>query len=389
MDDNSILDRVLSSKQVSDIENFNPSETLSALLKELTTKEAETLSSRFGLRGQPEQTLEEIGRRFAVTRERVRQIEDSAITKLKTFRRFNDIMHPTEELIREVLEMHGGASTEKNLLQELFRDLVPSESDRRAVLFFLHELLADRFDRIGKAEKLHDGWKLRGVLLVHIQEMIEHILSVFRTKRSPMNGEALYTALQGLPYFEAHPEKLTESSLVSYLALSPQIGKNPYQEYGLVTWGTIAPKRMNDKIYLILHRHGKPLHFSEITRMINETGFDRRIAYPPTVHNELILNKQYVLVGRGIYALREWGYKPGVVADVLQEILLQANEPLTREQLVAKVLEQRLVKKNTIHLALADAKRFTKLPDDRYFIAKSAINENVANINTPQPPVTQ
>ena len=127
---------------------------------------------------------------------------------------------------------------------------------------------------------------------------------------------------------------------------------------------------MNDKIYLILKKASQPLHFEEITEQINKVGFDHRKAYAPTVHNELILNEQYVLVGRGIYALQEWGYKPGVVSDVLEVILRNSTEPMTRDELVTVVLKQRVVKKNTIHLALTDRKRFQRLSDGRYTLAQ-------------------
>ncbi len=129
---------------------------------------------------------------------------------------------------------------------------------------------------------------------------------------------------------------------------------------------------MHDKILLVMRKHGQPMHFQEIAQKINELGFDQRQAYPPTVHNELILNDEYVLIGRGLYALREWGYKPGVVADVLAAVLQAAGQPMTRDQLVAKVLEQRRVKRNTIHLALTNQQRFTRLPDGRYTLAAGA-----------------
>ena len=132
---------------------------------------------------------------------------------------------------------------------------------------------------------------------------------------------------------------------------------------------------MNDKIYLVLKKEGKPLHFNKITELINKVNFDHRRAYPPTVHNELILNDRYVLVGRGIYALSEWGYKPGIVADVLVDILKEAAHSMDREQLVKTVLEQRLVKKNTIHLALTDRSKFKKLPNGQYALADELKNK--------------
>lgn len=372
MDDTSILDRVLSSKQTADIANFNPAETLSALFRQLSQKEEDVLRRRFGLNGKPSETLEEIGKRYAVTRERIRQIENTAIQKMKQHREFRSIIAPTEDLIRQVLETHGSVMTEEALLDELFRASGTPDADRRVVLFLLAELLNDTFDKIDETTGLRPGWKLKAASLSIVRETIEHIVEVVKQHGRPITIEELFNELKSLPYFNDHPDRLSEEIILSSIELSPEIAKNPYGEYGLTSWGSIVPKRMNDKIYLVLKKHGKPVHFNEITRLINETGFDRRRAYPPTVHNELILNKQYVLVGRGIYALREWGYMPGVVADVLVDLLKKSVEPMTRDELVNKVLEQRMVKKNTVYLALANREKFEKLPDGRYRLAAAA-----------------
>jgi RNA polymerase primary sigma factor len=53
------------------------------ILEELDPREAEILTLRFGLDGSKPKTLEEVGRRFKVTRERVRQIQNIALTKLR------------------------------------------------------------------------------------------------------------------------------------------------------------------------------------------------------------------------------------------------------------------------------------------------------------------
>lgn len=111
------------------------------------------------------------------------------------------------------------------------------------------------------------------------------------------------------------------------------------------------------------------MHFRKITDTINEIKFDGKKAHPATVHNELILDHdRYVLVGRGIYALKEWGYKPGVVADVITEILAQSPEPLARQEIIRRVLEKRLVKESTIILALMNKKRFKKNGQGTYQI---------------------
>jgi RNA polymerase primary sigma factor len=53
------------------------------ILEELDAREAEILTMRFGLDGNKPRTLEEVGKRFKVTRERVRQIQNIALTKLR------------------------------------------------------------------------------------------------------------------------------------------------------------------------------------------------------------------------------------------------------------------------------------------------------------------
>lgn len=369
MQESSILDRVLSSKQVADIQNFAPADIVADLLKELTPKEAETLSRRFGLGGMQCETLEVIGKRFGVTRERIRQIEGAAIVKIKSFRRFAENVHPAEELIRQILESSGGAMTEERLLAELFRDHAPHEHDEVSVRFLLNVLLVDHFDHVDGSQGLRPGWKVKTVLLGPLKEALEAVVHYLERTKQSMTVETLHQKLAEEPYFREHPDRINEETLNSYLELNPQTGRNPFGEYGLTAWGSIAPRRMNDKIYLVLKKCGKPMHFTEIAQVINDTGFDRRKAYAPTVHNELILNKQYVLVGRGVYALREWGYKPGVVADVLSGILRGSSKPMARDELVAKVLEQRQVKKNTIHLALTDKTKFAKHQDGTYSLA--------------------
>jgi RNA polymerase primary sigma factor len=56
---------------------------ITEVLTELDPREAEILTLRFGLDGNKPKTLEEVGRKFKVTRERVRQIQNIALTKLR------------------------------------------------------------------------------------------------------------------------------------------------------------------------------------------------------------------------------------------------------------------------------------------------------------------
>jgi hypothetical protein len=83
----------------------------------------------------------------------------------------------------------------------------------------------------------------------------------------------------------------------------------------------------------------------------------------------LIKDARFVLVGRGLYALSEWGYTAGVVKEVLKEIL-EAEGPLSREEIIDKVRKERYVKDNTILVNLQDGNLFKKLANGTYTIAE-------------------
>ncbi len=368
----SILDKIISTKQLSDIEHFNPSEVLSLLFKELSGKEEDILRRRYALSGTEEQTLEEIGKLYQVTRERIRQIEKAGVLKLRRARHFPDTIRPIEHLVTSIVTAHGGVMEERALLDQLLSYSGPTEANRRAVLFFLSELLSDKVESLPADGDIRTAWRLKNAGLDLLRETIQALRATIESVGQPTDLANLLARFRESSFSQEHAARLTDDFISSALELSQHIAKNPYGEYGLTSWGSIAPRRMSDKIFLVLKKEGKPLHFTEIAKRINDAGFDNRKAYPPTVHNELILNQEYVLVGRGIYALREWGYREGVVAEVLVDVLTKAGKPMTRDELVESVLRQRMVKKNTVHLALTNKTLFQRLDGGEYTLASQS-----------------
>ncbi|HCJ52634.1 MAG: hypothetical protein A2898_04120 [Candidatus Kerfeldbacteria bacterium RIFCSPLOWO2_01_FULL_48_11] len=366
----SLLDRVISSKKTAEIEQFQPLETIAALLKHLPYREEDVLRRRYGLSASEPETLEGIGKLYGVTRERIRQVESSAILKLRGLKSFRELVKPVQDTIASVLEQHGGVMREESLFAHVLQIAGNTEQNRRAVHFMLSELLKDVFQKIKPTRELRGSWKLTAAPLHLLNMSLERLIDIIRHAGKPALFHDLYEHVSKDPFFQEHASQLTEDAVASYIEISQHIDKNPYQEYGLIEWGNIAPKRMDDKIYLVLKKHGKPMHFTKIAEMINQMHFDERKAYPPTVHNELILSEKYVLIGRGIYALKEWGYTPGIVADVLVRTLKAAGKPLSRNDLVEAVLKQRIVKKNTIYLALTDKKAFHRMSDGTYTLAE-------------------
>jgi len=61
-------------------------EELFRVLDSLPTRDRKVLELRFGLKGERPRTLEEVGERFGVTRERIRQLENKTLNRLKNFR---------------------------------------------------------------------------------------------------------------------------------------------------------------------------------------------------------------------------------------------------------------------------------------------------------------
>jgi hypothetical protein len=151
-----------------------------------------------------------------------------------------------------------------------------------------------------------------------------------------------------------------------WLELSKQVGRNPLGEWGKADSPQVRVKSVRDLAYLTVKRHGSPMHFTEVAKAIESTfGKKTHIA---TTHNELIKDSRFILVGRGTYGLGEWGYKPGVVRDVIKDIL-KKNGPLSKEDIIDRVLKERFLKKNTILVNLQNAKYFKKNKQGLYTVA--------------------
>jgi hypothetical protein len=140
--------------------------------------------------------------------------------------------------------------------------------------------------------------------------------------------------------------------------------------WGLIKWPTVNPKNIRDKIYVILSENGKHMHFNEIAEAIKASDFKRKDVTTQAIHNELIKDKRFVLIGRGIYALKEWGYKKGTVADIISEVLKAAGEPLHRDEIVKRVLKSRFVKETTILLNLQSKPQFKRVAKATYELAE-------------------
>lgn len=364
-----LLDTVSASYERTQLVNLEPARAAKSLLAYLKSeREREILSRRFGLDGQDEETLEALGKRVHLTRERVRQIEKQALYTLEKLAPKPQDVQALFALITEVLLRHGKVMGERDLFAELLANH-PGRANHQGLLFLLH--IGDQYRFLPENRKHRSAWSLAHFPDELIGILIGEIEHVITEGGKPLTFPELAELLTQRSFWEQAKLELNAESIRSIARIAKSIAENPFGAVGLCTWADVVPRDVGDKAYLILRHEGEPLHYSRITEFINEAGFDRRIAHKETVHNELIRDSRFVLVGRGMYALVEWGYKKGIVSDVIRELLVQAGKPLTRQEIIDGVLRVRFVKRNTIIVGLSNKKLFRKVGRDRYALVET------------------
>jgi len=323
----------------------------SKILKTLSPRQKEVILRRFALQatafpgegGDKRETLESIGKDLDITRERVRQIEKDGFLRLKPeIKKYQRIFN----YFKDCLKKTGNLRKEESLLLELAGRRLQNE-----VYFLL--TLGEDFERFGETKDFYSLWTIDQKSWNLAQKIIDSVYEKFKKAGKPLKLEELIKS-----------KFLSSEILTSYLEISKKIQRNAENFWGLKDWPEINPKRIKDKAYLVFKKEQKPLHFTQVANLIG-------LALPQTVHNELIKDSKFVLVGRGIYALKEWGYEEGVVKDVILNILKTAGRPLKKEEILEKTLKQRLVKENTVFLNLSNKKYFLRTSEGFYTIREA------------------
>ncbi len=356
-----ILDQIMGAQTQSSLNDFQPVVLIGELLLLLKERDREILSKRFGLLGSEVETLESIGKKHSLTRERVRQIEKDSLNVLK--KKKPDALNKSLQLIFDTIMEHGNIMSEDFLMQTTLLNK-SDQTELNAVKFLL--TVGDQFQNLRETSEFYESWYIVGFDFEKLRQVINQLTTILETEGHVLKQEDLYERFKQTDFFREHELELPDRVLKSYLNVSKMIQINPFNEIGLKHWTEVRPRDVGDKAYLAMKHHGKPEHYSAITKLINDNKFDDRLAYQETVHNELIKDSRFVLIGRGIYALSEWGYTKGVVADVIREILKSFGRPLTRDEIINEVMKRRQVKRNTILVGLSNRKNFQKVGKDKY-----------------------
>jgi len=400
MGNKSILDQIINNHQAEEVARLDAVEIINGLFSELNERERDVLTRRFGLHGEDRETLEEIGKIHSLTRERIRQIETSSIKRLKQLENLDSYLSGLKNVIIHLLEEHGGLMEKEYLFNNLVNfSLGTGKRDdneikhKRHFDFLISRLLHDKFEEINDSKLFKKSLKLKYHSLEHLENLTLELLAKIREVKKIFMTEDLINLSKGLGAYKTNEDKFKQTNnldisgvlssnlfqepadfinqnkaIYSILQAAREIEQNKFGHWGIDESREIRPKTINDKIYLILKNSGQSMHFAEIAEKINQVGFDKKPANAATVHNELILDDKYILVGRGLYGLKEWGYEKGTVTEVIEKVMVLAQRPLSREEIIDKVLKQRMVKKATINLALMNRQKFEPVAEGKYKI---------------------
>lgn len=345
--------------QTADKTGFKPKAIVKRLMMALPERSRSVLESRFGLGTSPDRvTLEAIGKRYSITRERVRQIENHALAALKKSPAFAQAEAAFHELER-IIDSLGGIVCEEDLLDFMTKD----KSMQNHIYFLL--VLGDPFKFRKEDDETNRCWYVDSELAGKVENALKSLYSGLSDEDLIPEGEMIDRFLKELQ--NINDKHRNNEVLRRWLTISKSIGKNPLGEWGQAHSQNVKTKGVRDYAYLAVKKHGSPLHFREVAALI-EKMFARK-AHVATTHNELIKDSRFVLVGRGMYALKEWGYTQGVVRDVVREVL-RKNGPMTKEQIIQQVLKERHVKPGTIVVNLQNQKYFKRGKDGKFSLVK-------------------
>jgi len=338
----------------SDLDDFSFENVVKSIVEEINERANAMIASRFGFYDDEIKTLNQIGDEYGISRERVRQIVQEAINKIKKKSKKDNLFEKAEEKIKFTIEKNYGIITKKDLVKAL----ITRNREGSFIDFILY--CSENFDVIEDKYEMEKTIIKIGFKMEKWKRVKENAKKVLEEKGEVLSSKTFFNK-----FSKIHSE-ISEGEFFTYMNISREIKKGVFGKWGIATWGEINPKGVRQKAYLVIKESEEPLHFKKVAKMIDKYKLNEKKTHPQTVHNELIKDDIFVLVGRGTYALREWGYQRGTVKDVIEEILKMSDNPVRQDEIVEKVLSVRDVKETTVIINLNNF--FEKIDKRKYFL---------------------
>jgi DNA-directed RNA polymerase delta subunit len=313
----------------------------------LKDREKEILTLRFGLTNERFWTLENIGKKFSITRERARQIINQSKKRLGKIK--NPKLKNLFVLIEKYIDSNGGIVGEKTLVNHFGNE---NEPEILGSVNLISEVNPNLFNI--KIDHLDAFWTTKNIHKEELNKVVNYAIKYLKEKGKITKLPEL------INHLSEKTKKLEKESIKSLLIGSYNVFVIREDKIGLIYWPEINPKNTRNKVFYIFEQANKPLHFKDISERIKNYKFAGKIPSSATVHNELISDKRFILIGKGIYALRKWGYNEGTVSDLIIE-MLKKNGKMEQEKIIEEVLEQRQVARNTIIMNLVSKPKFKRV----------------------------
>ena len=333
------------------------------LLAKVNQRSAYILKARFGLKKKEKQSLGKIGDNLEITRERVRQIESMVLKQFKKSKKSESFKLIIKKTI-EIIEKHGGLAVDEAIAKFLIPNI--SQLDENRLMFILKCSKKLNFNK--STLKNYSFWSLSGGLKIKVvNEMNNLVIKELNKIKKSIKIKDIKNIILRTERKNFFLKENGEKKLVMFLLINKSLKMNLLGEWGIKNWRSVSERGNKEKAYLVLKKKNKPLHFRIITEHIN-FYWKKKKSLSQTVHNELIKDDRFVLVGRGTYGLSEWGLKGGTVKEIIVSLFKEKSDPLHVDEIVKYVLSHKEVKRTTILVNLSDQCCFVKKQKNYYFI---------------------
>lgn len=327
----------------------------------------ELIKRRYGLMNGERQTLEEIGESYRVTRERIRQIQEKSLKRMR--HPATTVKKPLTGLIEDIILRNGGIISADEADVEVPKALGGVIEDGSSLLDLLCDLGWIQTCRIGDIPIY--SLKLDGVSLLKLTERI-----ILLIKKEDLGLDVDSIIRKNSMFRKIKDERFNPTHFVlRYCRTDPrleEISVNSEVIFRHYTSGHFATKSWVALMRRVLEEQQMPLHFTEITDKVNDllSGSERQLDVR-RAHSILIEDKAFAHSGvNGTYGLTSWGLRKELIPELIEECLKKAGFPLHWKQIFNYVSKYKNTRSANITSCLENNRSFKRVSSGIYWFSE-------------------
>lgn len=189
--------------------NLNLKEVIDDMFLVLTDKEKDVITKRFSLNNKPRQTLDKIGRHYSVTRERIRQIENIALNKLRRTVS-NTKLRLVNRLAKQFIEEEGGVMLESDVISKMLQSIYSaSKVDGSIIALSLN--CDSELRKSSRTATSESFWMFKTIALSEVRKIADSCISILKKQSEVMSEDQIISSIKNLNLFK---EKSISSQLI-------------------------------------------------------------------------------------------------------------------------------------------------------------------------------